>query len=269
MSHKINSLDDKMKCRTNGVTIVIPTYNEKENISIIIPRISEVLGKKCEYEILIVDDNSPDGTWKYAKLLALKYPVRVYRRIGKRGLASAIVEGIMRAKFESVIVMDADMQHPPESLVDLVSALKKNDLVIASRYIPGGGIKGWSKMRLLISKGAIFLAHSFLPRTRHITDPVSGFFGLKKDVIRGTRLNVLGYKILLEIIMKGKYKSVIEIPYTFGTRVHGESKLSRATIMDYIKHVALLMIQMGIMKKVFLLITILLLASMLPFIVFY
>lgn len=266
---QINLLGGKMGGEINGVTIVIPTYNEKENISIIIPRISEVLDKKYEYEILIVDDNSPDGTWEYAESLASKYPVRVYRRIGKRGLASAIVEGIMRARFENVIVMDADMQHPPESLVDLISALETNDLVIASRYIPGGGVKRWSKMRLLISKGAIFLAHFFLSRTRRITDPMSGFFGLKKDVIRDTRLNVLGYKILLEIIMKGKYKSTIEIPYIFGTRAHGKSKLSTTTIMDYIKHVAVLMIQMGIMKKVFLLTTILLLASMLPFIVFY
>jgi len=235
----------------DGITIVIPTYNEKENISIIIPQICKVLGKKYRYEIFIVDDDSPDGTWKHAQSMASMYPVRVYRRIGKRGLASAIIEGIIRAKYKNVIVMDADLQHPPEALIRMISALKTRDLVIASRYMPGGGVKNWSKIRLLISRGAIFLAHLLLPKTRRISDPMSGFFGLKKDIIRNTRLNVLGYKILLEIIMKGKYKSIIEVPYVFGVRAYGESKLSTVTIMDYIRHLAILMIQTGSMKKIF------------------
>ena len=226
-----------------GVTIVIPTYNERENIKILIPLIHEKLKDVCKYEILIVDDDSPDGTWKTAKSLALNYPVRVYRRINKKGLASAILDGIARASYENVIVMDADLQHPPNILVAMIEALQKYELVIASRYVRGGGVEHWSKHRLLISKVATLLAHILLPRTRGICDPMSGYFGLKKWIIRGVKLNVLGYKLLLEIIVKGKYRRVKEIPYVFKQRIYGESKLSRNTILDYVRHLLLLMSQ--------------------------
>jgi len=225
------------------VSIVIPTFNEYENISILVPKIHSILQNKVNYEIIIVDDNSPDGTWRKAEELARKYGcMRVFRRVGRRGLASAILNGIALAKYDLVIVMDADLQHPPEAIPEIVEALSEADIVIASRYVKGGGIVGWSATRRLISFGATILTRLLFPKIFRVRDPMSGFFGVHKSILRGVRLNPIGFKILFDILVKANYRKIKEVPYIFGRRKYGQSKLSGRTIKEFLKHVVLLLI---------------------------
>ena len=235
----------------DGVTIVVPTYNERENIRVLIPMISKILhsSKISSYEILVVDDNSPDGTWLEAEKLGKKYPVRVLRRVNRRGLASAILEGIANAYYDNVIVMDADLQHPPAILPDIIHALSRSDIVIASRY-RGGRIEKWSFMRRMMSFTAMFLAKLLIPKIRRIGDPLSGFFGIKKTILRGVRLRALGFKVLLEILSKAEYGTIEEVPYEFSRRRYGSSKLGLKVIRDYIKHVIRISAEIGALSKI-------------------
>ncbi len=222
------------------VSIIVPTYNERENLPILVERISKALNGKYSYEIIVVDDNSPDKTWEVALELASKgYPVRLLRRPGKLGLGTAVLDGLKKASGEYIVVMDADLQHPPEVLPKLVEkALSENaDIVVASRYMPGGGVEGWSFIRKLISKTATLIAKIVLPQARKTSDPMSGFFLFRKDIVENVSLNPLGYKILLEILVKARYRRVVDVPYVFHRRLHGESKLGVKEIWRYIKHV--------------------------------
>jgi len=231
--------------RTGFASIIIPTYNEADNIGPLVERIHAAMGDR-PYEILFVDDNSRDGTADTAASLVPKYPVKVLIRKNKRGLATAILDGLLYIQGEYVCVMDADLQHPPEVLPALFREMDNGrDLVIASRYVPGGGCEGWKLTRRIISKGAITLAHVFLPDTRKYSDPLSGFFAFHRKVVEKAQLNPLGYKILLEILLMGDHKSVAEVPYTFVTRTRGESKLSAKTQKEYLKHLASLMHRKG------------------------
>jgi len=228
------------------LSIIVPTYNERENIKILISRIRKALDKyNASYEIIIVDDDSPDGTGQLAEQLAKQYGnIKVIHRPTKMGLATATLNGIKHAKGDIIAVMDADLQHPPELLPKLHQAiLKGNDIAIASRYIEGGKIEGWSLKRKIVSKGAITLAHIFLPQTRKIKDIMSGYFALRKELIKNTKLNPTGYKILLEIVAKTKPAKVVEIPYTFKPRIKGKSKLSTKEMLNYVKHLVRLYIE--------------------------
>jgi len=209
------------------LTVIVPTYNERDNIPILLERIDKALSSHgIKYEVIVVDDNSPDGTADVAEKLSSKYPVRVLRRPGKLGLSSAVLDGIKLAKSKVIAVMDADLQHPPEVLSELYTRIKNGcEIVIASRYVKGGSTKGWSLLRKLISKIAIVIAHILIPKSRAVKDIMSGYFMLRKDVISDVTLNPRGFKILLEIIAKAKYSNVCEVPYTFDTRKYGKSKL--------------------------------------------
>lgn len=223
------------------ISIVIPTYNERENLEELFERIARALEGK-EFEIIVVDDNSPDRTWEKAEELAKKYPVHVIRRINERGLSSAVIRGFKEARGEIIVVMDADLQHPPEVIPKLVEAVEKGaDIAIASRYVKGGKVENWYWWRKLISKGAIMIGRVALPKIRGVKDPVSGFFALKREVVEGVELNPVGFKILLEVLIKGKYKKVVEVPFTFGLRNFGESKLSNKQILNYLRHLYRLM----------------------------
>ena len=157
------------------VSIVIPTYNERDNITPLVDRIGKALSG-YKYDILFVDDDSSDGTAELISLIKPDYPLDMLQRKGKKGLASAVVDGIAAAEGEVVVVMDADLQHPPEMLPALLKAIEDSaDVAIASRYVPGGGCEGWGFIRRLISKGAIFISHLFLPSTRNVKDPMSVF----------------------------------------------------------------------------------------------
>jgi dolichol-phosphate mannosyltransferase len=216
--------------------VVIPTYNERDNIVELIRRIDNAL-KGIDYEVVVVDDNSPDGTADVAEGLSKDYPVRVVRRPGKLGLATAVLDGVRSSRGDYVVVMDADLQHPPEVIPKMYEELIKGyDIVIASRYVVGGSVGGWGLTRRLISKTAILIAKLLIPRVRGIEDPISGFFMFRKEVLEGVSLSPKGFKILLEVLVKGRYSRVSEVPYTFGVRVRGTSKLSSKELINYITH---------------------------------
>ncbi len=218
-----------------NISIVVPTYQERENIVNFIHRIENVL-KGLDFEIVVVDDNSPDGTADLAENLNEQYGnIKVIRRPAKLGLGSAISDGIKASNSEVIAVMDADLQHPPMLLPRMLHEIERgNDIVIASRYVEGGGIEGWSVIRRIISKGAPFLAHILLSKTRTVKDPVSGFFMFKRKVTENFELKTSGYKILLEILVKGSYNSLAEIPYTFVQRKKGKSKLTLREMLGYV-----------------------------------
>jgi len=227
------------------ISIIIPTYNERNNVTPLIKRIDHALSN-YDYEVVFVDDNSGDGTAEVAGALSSKYPVKVIVRQNKRGLASAVVDGLEHATGQIVGVMDADLQHPPEVIPDLLKEIQSGaDIVIASRYVKGGACQGWGLTRRIISKGAIFLAHLLLPSTRQVRDPMSGFFMFNRQVVANADLKPIGYKILLEILMEGQFQNLAEVPYTFITRSRGESKLSTRQQIDYLKHIYSLMRRKG------------------------
>lgn len=214
------------------VSIIIPTYNERDNIVPLVERISNTLNHRNNYEIVFVDDNSGDGTAQTISGLQSKYPVSVIVRKNERGLSSAVVRGLKSTKSEFVAVMDADLQHPPEVLAQMFKELETHDLVVASRYCPGGSPGAWKKTRKIISTGANLLALPLVPR---IKDRMSGFFGFKRSTVDLSSLNALGWKIGLEIMTRGNYDAVAEIPYTFEPRSRGSSKLSRRIIWQYLE----------------------------------
>jgi dolichol-phosphate mannosyltransferase len=215
------------------ISIIVPTYNESENIKSLIERLGKAL-KQHNYEILVIDDNSPDGTADIAQSLSEEYPVKIIHRPGKAGLASAVIEGIGKAEGDIVGVIDADLQHPPELVVQLARAITEgNDIAIASRYIKGGGVENWSLLRRIASKGAILLAR---PLTK-VHDPASGYFFIDKKVVMEIVFKPAGFKILLEILVKGRYERAKEIPYVFSERREGKSKLG---LMEYARYLKLL-----------------------------
>ena len=230
---------------SKAISIIIPTFNERDNIVPLIERIDHALSE-YDYEVVFVDDNSADGTAELAMSLSPKYPIEVIVRRNKRGLASAVVDGIGHTTGEIVGVMDADLQHPPEVIPDLLRELKGGvDIAIASRYVKGGGCQGWGLARRIISKGAIVLAHLFLAATRPVKDPMSGFFMFNRQIVTNAYLEPTGFKILLEILMAGKLQNVAEVPYIFKTRSVGKSKLNARQQVDYLKHVYSLMRRKG------------------------
>jgi dolichol-phosphate mannosyltransferase len=218
------------------LSLVVPTYNERDNLPRLAKRIHDSIGSRCRYEMMVVDDNSPDETWKVARDLSKRYPIRVIRRRSKLGLASAVVEGFRRARGELLSVIDADLQHPPEMLPRLLDEIEKGkDLVIASRYVKDGDVGFLNSRRRVISKGATFLARSFVPEISNVEDPLSGFFMVRREVIRGVELKPVGYKILFEILAKGHYRNVSEIPFTFGIRETGKSKLTMTEYANFVR----------------------------------
>ncbi|MFA4836000.1 MAG: glycosyltransferase family 2 protein [Dehalococcoidia bacterium] len=217
------------------LSIIVPTYNERENLPILADRVHAVLSH-LDYELVIVDDNSPDGTGELAEELARGKPIKVVHRQGKLGLASAVVDGFKHADGDILGVIDADLQHPPEKILDLLKETESADIVIASRYVNGGGTEEWTFIREVISRVAKVVPHFLFAKIRSVKDPLSGFFLFRKEVIEGVDLNPIGYKILLEILVKGKYNGVAEVPYVFKGRERGKSNLTRAEEINYLKH---------------------------------
>jgi dolichol-phosphate mannosyltransferase len=191
------------------------------------------------YELIVVDDSSPDGTAELAEALSEELPVRVVRRPGRSGLAQAVVEGWKAAGGDVLGVMDADLQHPPEVLAGLVDALRgpNVDLVIGSRSEPGGGTKDWSRLRSFSSWAAVHLAACVLPWTlAEVHDAMSGMFLVRARALEGVDLEPTGYKILLEVLAKAHYRKFVEVPYTFGPRHRGSSKLGARQTAEYFIH---------------------------------
>jgi dolichol-phosphate mannosyltransferase len=227
------------------ISLVIPTYNEKENIVPLVERLSQTFADR-NYEILFVDDNSRDGTIDLISELAAKYPVKVMVRLNERGLATAVLHGIIYARGNIIGVMDADLQHPPEINAALLKALESGaDIAIASRYVPGGGCPKWGLVRRIISRGAITLAHVFLPASRKVKDPVSGFYMFKREALGNTKFQPVGYKILLEMLVLGHFQNVVEVPFLFEDRSSGHSKMKARQQIDYLHHIFRLMKRTG------------------------
>ncbi len=225
------------------ISIILPTYNESQNILNVLKTISDILPKSIQTQTIIVDDNSPDGTgsiveeyMKNVKKMA-EHTIEVIHRKAKGGLGSAILKGIQESRGDTIIVMDSDFSHPPQIIPKLIESIKKYqyDIVVASRYIKGGNIQGWSLKRKLMSKFATLIAKKGLGIDTN--DPMSGFFAFKKNIIKELNIDAIGYKILLEILVKTKGVNIKEIPYTFQDRKLGSSKLGMKTIVDYYKSV--------------------------------
>ncbi|GAB6876276.1 glycosyltransferase [Thermaerobacter litoralis] len=217
------------------LSIIVPTYNERDNVERLVERIRAAVS--IPFEIVFVDD-SRDDTPQILARLAARYPeVRFVHREDDRGLGTAVVTGFRLARGDLLAVMDADLQHPPEKLMDLVREAERGaDVVVPSRFVPGGSDGGLSPFRKLVSWSARWLARLLLRRVRPITDPTSGFFLLRRSVIEGVELNPVGWKILIEVLVKGRYRRVVEIPYAFKARAAGESKMGWREQWEYLVH---------------------------------
>jgi dolichol-phosphate mannosyltransferase len=221
------------------ISLVIPTLNEAENLPVLVPRIAAALAGRS-YEILIVDDNSLDATTTVCAELSRTYPLRlITRAIPKDGLSGAVLHGIAQATGEKLVVMDADLQHPPERLPALLAPLDADeaDFVLGSRYVRGGSTGGeWSLFRQINSRVATLLARPFAGDT---LDPMSGFFALKRQTYQqAQRLTPLGYKIGLELMCKCRVRNVREIPIHFAERTRGKSKLTLKEQVRYAEHLS-------------------------------
>jgi dolichol-phosphate mannosyltransferase len=217
-------------------SIVIPTYNEAGGIEKLLRALEATFeASGLDGEIIVVDDNSPDGTGEIVERLARELPVRALHRSGKLGLSSAVIEGWAIARNDSVALgaMDADFSHDVNALPEMVKALDSGEfgLAIGSRYVPGGGISNWPKRRIIASRVACALAR---PLT-NVKDVTSGFFLVRRDALTGVRLDPIGFKIGLEVIAKAHYGKATEVPYVFTDRVAGESKLNEREIFNYLK----------------------------------
>jgi len=227
--------------RSKSLSVIVPTYNESKNIVGILDSLRKHLPIGIDTEIIVVDDNSPDGTGniveEYAKNSKKEnsQSVQIIHRKTERGLSSAILAGIKYAKGDSVVVMDSDFSHPPQTIPKMIEELQKSecDIVVASRYVNGGSVKGWPFKRKIISKGATKIARHGLGIK--IKDPMSGFFAFKRHIINNIKFDAIGYKILLEILVKARGVKVKEIPYEFINREEGSSKLDTSVAMDYVK----------------------------------
>ncbi|MBI4177637.1 MAG: polyprenol monophosphomannose synthase [Candidatus Aenigmarchaeota archaeon] len=221
----------------NTLSIVIPTYNERENILKLIKSLGEELAKNSiKYELVIVDDNSPDGTAELCEKISKKRKnIIVIKRPGKLGLSSAVIDGFKKARGGVIGVMDADFSHPVSAIPRMFNEIEKGaDLVIGSRYAGGGSTKGWPVKRKITSWGATMIAKMFTK----IRDPVSGLLMFRRGAIDNVRLSPIGYKIGLEIIVKGNYNRVAEIPYVFVNRKIGKTKLDAREYVNYLKQIA-------------------------------
>lgn len=219
------------------LSIVVPTFNERDNVDELVRRIDQSLDD-VEWEVVFVDDDSPDGTLRALHTLARSDPrVRVLHRIGRRGLASAVVEGVLSTTAPYVAIMDADLQHDESVLPSMLERLRStdSDVVLATRYTQPGGVEGLEGGRRFISSFATKLAHVVLHT--QVSDPMSGFFMLKREAFDRSvrRLSNIGYKIFLDILMSARPPlTVAEVPYVFRSRIHGESKLDFAVTWEYI-----------------------------------
>jgi dolichol-phosphate mannosyltransferase len=223
------------------LSVVVPTYREAKNIAELLQRLAQLLDAELrgDYEIIVVDDDSPDGTWQLAQALTADYPaLRVMRREGERGLSTAVVRGWQAAQGEILGVIDADLQHPPEALLDLYQLMRKgSDIAVATRHVEGGGVSDWSLFRRFISRGAQLLGLIVLPGiVGRVSDPMSGFFMVQRAAVAGVELQPLGYKILIEVLGRGRCRWIGEVPYVFCERDQGESKVTTRVYWDYLRH---------------------------------
>jgi dolichol-phosphate mannosyltransferase len=222
-------------------SLVIPTYNECPNVKSIVEQLTQLLDGSIpgDYELIVVDDNSPDRTWEVALSLTPEYPqLRVMRREHERGLSTAVIRGWQAALGEVLGVIDADLQHPPETLLQLLAEIQRGaDLAAASRHVAEGGVSDWSVVRRFLSRGAQTLGLLILPGVvSRVSDPMSGYFMVRRRCIAGKTMNPAGYKILIEVLGRGDIRWIGEVGYVFQERQEGESKVTWKQYIEYLRH---------------------------------
>ena len=226
-----------MRTRPPDLTVVIPTYNERDGIAELVTSVVvECRAAGVDVEIVIVDDNSPDGTGAVADDLATRFRVTPVHRAGKLGLGTAVMAGFAVATAEVVGVMDADFSHPPALVPKLYAAFRSTgaDVVVASRYIPGGGTPTWPFKRRALSRVGCFLARPLTP----IRDPASGFFLMRRSLAQAVEIKAGGFKIGLELIVRGEARRLVEVPYRFEDRRRGVSKMNTKEAVGYLRQLA-------------------------------
>jgi dolichol-phosphate mannosyltransferase len=222
---------------TTEVSVVIPTLRERANLEQLLPRLFDILRRAdIEAEVIVVDDDSRDGTDDLCRRLSAQHSLRLITRRDARGLASAVIRGLKESTGEICVVMDADMSHPPEAVPDLVDSIRSPfcDVAIGSRYVNGGSVDpNWSWFRRLNSKVATLLAKGLT----NAADPLAGFFAIRRDTfLHAPELKPLGYKVLLELIVRCDCRLIFEVPISFRDRKLGTSKLSAGQIWLYLRH---------------------------------
>ena len=221
-----------------AVSIIVPTYKEVANIPLLTGRVGAAMQQAgWDYELIIVDDNSGDGTVEACQELADQgHPIHLYVRTTERGLSSAVIHGLQRARGAILACMDADLSHPPEALPAMLEQVRTGgaEFVIGSRYVPGASTdEHWGLLRWLNSKVATLMARPFTSAR----DPMAGFFAMPREVFeRAKQLNPIGYKIGLELIVKGHVRRLAEVPIHFADRRFGQSKLSLREQLNYLRH---------------------------------
>jgi dolichol-phosphate mannosyltransferase len=216
-----------------ALSLVAPTYNERDRLPNLVEAVFAAYRQGgVDGELIIVDDNSPDGTGRVADDLATRHPITVVHRAGKLGLGTAVVEGFAASGAEIVGVIDADLSHPPALVPRMYDAMIQSgaDIVIGSRYIPGGGTGDWELSRQLMSKFACLLARGLTP----VRDVTSGFFLIRRELARGVTISAGGFKICLELLIRSAPKLVLEVPYVFQTRTAGQSKMNMKEAVGYL-----------------------------------
>lgn len=227
----------------NKLSIVVPSFNEKENVGNLVNQIDYAL-KGVPYEIIFVDDSTDDTPQEIMRVQKENPNVRMEHRESEKGLATAVLLGFKMATGEYLAVMDADLQHPPAILRSMYAVMESGvDFCVPSRFIPGGSDGGLGPYRKLVSGVARYIGKIMLPCLRRISDPTSGLFMFKREAIEGSDLRPIGWKIMVEVLAMGNYKTVVEIPYKFQARPAGESKLSSKVTMEYLKQLC------GLMKR--------------------
>jgi dolichol-phosphate mannosyltransferase len=221
---------------TNGedLSLIVPTYNERGNLERLVTAVASVLARHgIAGELVVVDDHSPDGTGELADRLAERFPMQVVHREGKLGLGSAVMAGFERARGEILGVMDSDFSHPPSVLPGMLAALRTlgADMVVASRYVPGGGSVDWPWRRRAMSRLACLLARPLTP----VRDATSGLFLVRRRAVAGVRISATGFKIALELLSRGRIGSVAELPFVFTDRAVGASKMSAREAIGYLR----------------------------------
>lgn len=221
---------------SNKISIIVPTYNEKETIIKFLEKVTHQISKNnFDAGIIVVDDGSPDGTADLITNFSKTHTnVALLNRREKKGLASACIYGFNHTDSPILGVMDADLSHAPDALPYLLNPILYNmcDITVGSRYIPGGRVFNWPIRRYIISRTACFLG-SLLTTVKDVT---SGFFFLKREVISNVPLDPIGFKICLEILVKGNYQTIMEVPFTFCDRISGKSKMGTKETLLYLKH---------------------------------
>lgn len=232
------------------ISLVVPTFKERANIEALVEGAGAALRETGEeFELIIVDDDSPDGTAEEVRRLQASRPwLRLLVRENERDLSTAVIAGWRIARGDILGCMDADLQHPPERLPDLALRMRETqaDIVVGSRHVRGGGVSDWSLLRRFVSWTATLLAGFILPGTLgQVRDPMSGFFLLRSRVLERSALNPIGYKILLEVLAKGDYTRVVEVPFVFEERARGGSKMSAKTVLHYLAHLLCISLETG------------------------